>query len=95
MVLENLIHSGSAYIPARIITSNSMSRTKNKNGLLMSSGGRRVVEVLDSIEDAASIKVPCLVTSKVVECFILLTLKGSSLIILSNPPSSNGASMYS
>ena len=61
----------------------------------MSSGGRRVVEVLDSIEDAASIKVPSLVTSKVVECFIPLTLKGSSLIILSNSPSSNGASMYS
>ena len=89
--------SGSAYLPAKTIAFKSVSRTKNKNGLLMSTvlgRDREALRATNSIEDAAAPTVPSLVTSIVALCLTLPTLRGSSRMILSNSPRSKGASMY-
>ena len=69
--------SGSAYLPAKTIAFKSVSRTKNKNGLLMSTflgRDREALRATNSIEDAAAPTVPSLVTSIVALCLTLPAL---------------------
>ena len=73
------VSGGSLNFPANKIAFNSLSRTKNKNGLLMliSLGtSRAALKPTSSIEDAAAPTVPSLVTSIVALCLIWLTLRG-------------------
>ena len=67
------VSGGSLNFPANKIAFNSLSRTKNKNGLLMliSLGtSRAALKPTSSIEDAAAPTVPSLVTSIVALCLI-------------------------
>merc|ERR1712025_145669 len=77
-----LFPSGLEYFPANRIAFNSVSRTKNKNGLLtLIVLENPAAKATNSTEDAATPTVPSLVTSIAARCLILLTLRGSSAII--------------
>jgi hypothetical protein len=80
MHLELPLYSKSASVsggllnfPANKIAFNSLSRTKNKNGLLMLiflGTSRAALKPTSSIEEAAAPTVPSLVTSIVALCLI-------------------------
>ena len=81
---ESYCTAGLEYFPAKSIAFDSVSLTKNKNGLLIVIGLGPLSDALkatNSTEDAAAPTVPSFVTSIVARCLILLTLRGSSSII--------------